>query len=295
VPDDEYGDGIVTPLTFSLAERLHRDGGHQRGIDPARQPDHHVLEPVLADVVARAQHERLVALVDRWQRDSRAGRQRRRRHLGRRGQRDPREGLGGPQLLLAAPRVVQARVEDGVEVEVGDDEVLGELAAPGHRLAALVDDQAAAVEDQLVLAAHHVDEGQAHQVVRRPGGDHPLALVSLAGVVRRGVDRHHQLGAGQGLPRGGPGRIPDVLADVDGEGGLAQLEHRRLGAGLEVAVLVEHAVVRQVLLVVDPAQRAVVQDGRRVEDVVTLVHEPTTAVRPAESFTRSASARRLAR
>ena len=54
---------------------------------------------------------------------------------------------------------------------------------------------------------------------------------------------------------------------------LAQREDGRLRAGLEVAVLVEDAVVRQVLLVVDAGERAVVEDGGGVEDVVALVDE----------------------
>ena len=74
-------------------------------------------------------------------------------------------------------------------------------------------------------------------------------------------------------PRGRPRRVPDVLADVDGEHHVAQREDRGLGAGLEVAVLVEDAVVRQVLLVVGAGVHAVVQHGGGIEDVVALVHE----------------------
>ena len=44
-------------------------------------------------------------------------------------------------------------------------------------------------------------------------------------------------------------------------------------AGLEVAVLVEDAVVGEVLLVVDADQAAVVDDGGGVVDVLILVHE----------------------
>src|SRR5262249_14836447 len=53
----------------------------------------------------------------------------------------------------------------------------------------------------------------------------------------------------------------------------ARHESRGLGARLEVAVLVEHAVVRQVLLVIDAGAAAVVQNGGGVEDVVPLVNE----------------------
>src|SRR4029077_5460459 len=68
-------------------------------------------------------------------------------------------------------------------------------------------------------------------------------------------------------------RVPDVFADVHGEGRVARDEDRRLGAGLEVAVLVEDAVVRQVLLVIDPGADTVVEHRSGIEDVVALVHE----------------------
>ena len=54
---------------------------------------------------------------------------------------------------------------------------------------------------------------------------------------------------------------------------VAEREDRRLRPRLEIPILVEDAVVRQVLLVVGPHVHAVVQHGGGVEDVVALVHE----------------------
>ena len=39
VPDDEYGDGMVTPVTFSRPSASTAMRGHQRGVDAARQAD----------------------------------------------------------------------------------------------------------------------------------------------------------------------------------------------------------------------------------------------------------------
>ena len=50
------------------AERVGRDRGDERRVDAAREPDEHVAEAVLAHVVARAEHERLVDLVHRLER-----------------------------------------------------------------------------------------------------------------------------------------------------------------------------------------------------------------------------------
>ena len=82
---------------------------------------------------------------------------------------------------------MQARAEDLVEVEVGDDEILLEGAPAGDALALLVEDERLPVEDELVLAADRVDEGQAHEVVGGARGQHLLAELRLAarGTARR--------------------------------------------------------------------------------------------------------------
>jgi hypothetical protein len=114
-------------------------------------------------------------------------------------------------------------------------------------------------------------------VIRGARGEHLLAEADLAGVVGRRGDGQDQLGAGERLGGRGAGRIPDVLADVHRDdrapGPVRQLEHGGLDPGLEVPVLVEDAVVRQVLLVVDAGEAAVVGHRRRVRDVVPPVHE----------------------
>jgi hypothetical protein len=58
-------------------------------------------------------------------------------------------------------RVGGARGRAGLgQVQVGDDQRLLELRAPGEQLAGGVHDDRVAVEHQLVLAAHHVHVGQ---------------------------------------------------------------------------------------------------------------------------------------
>ena len=63
-PREEYGDGIVTHVTQSgpsASTAIERD---ERRVDPAAEAEHDALEAVLARVVARAEHERAVDLVD---------------------------------------------------------------------------------------------------------------------------------------------------------------------------------------------------------------------------------------
>jgi len=124
-----------------------------------------------------------------------------------------------------------------------------------------------AVEDQLVLAAHQPAEGDVGDVVARPLGEHPLALGALADVVGGGGDVDDQGGPGEGLVAGRGAGLPDVLADGQPDAVAAQVDDGPGGARLEVALLVEDAVVGEVHLAVDRVDGAFVEDGKGVVDV----------------------------
>ena len=113
-----------------------------------------------------------------------------------------------------------------------------------------------AVEDQLVLAADEVAEGEEGGVVARPRDEHLLAVLGLADVVRRRRDVHEQLRAGEREVGRGRAGLPDVLADRRPDQRLPEPQQDELAARGEVAVLVEDAVVRQVALAVDRAHLA---------------------------------------
>ncbi len=174
---------------------------------------------------------------------------------------------------LAQPRIVEPGVEDLLEVHVGDHQVLLEQAPLGQRLTLLVDDQARAVEHDLVLAPHQVAVGHHDQVVGGARAQHALARLGLAGVVGGGRDVDDDLGAAaDDLLLDRAAREPDVLADADADHGAAAREHRVAGRGHEVAVLVEHAVVGQVALAVGAHQATVVEHGGGVVEVDVAVH-----------------------
>ncbi len=86
-------------------------------------------------------------------------------------------------------------------------------------------------------------------------GEHPLALGALAGVVGGGGDVDDQRRAGERLLAGGRAGLPDVLADGQPDAVPADVDHRAAASGLEVALLVEDAVVGQVDLAVDRVDR----------------------------------------
>ncbi len=91
---------------------------------------------------------------------------------------------------------------------------------------------------------------------------------------RRRRKVQHDICAGLGKPHRGLGH-PDVLADGD-RAALASDRHQQVArARLEVALLVEDAVVRQQTLVVDRLDRAVAHQRRSVaETAVGAVNEP---------------------
>ena len=177
------------------------------------------------------------------------------------------------RAALPQPRIVKARAEHRIEIEIRDDQVLLEHAALDDRLALLVDDQAAPVVDDLVLPADQVHVANHREVVRGARAQHAPPLLRLAGVVGRGREVDHDLGtAAQHLLLHRAARIPDVLADVDPDHGSAAHEHGISRAGHEVTVLVEHAVVRQVALAVGADPVPVVDHRRGVVEVVVPLH-----------------------
>ncbi len=82
-------------------------------------------------------------------------------------------------------------------------------------------------------------------------GEHPLAPVALAPVVRGGGDAADQVDARRREVGGDGCRVPDVLAHGEADAHAERLDHDRRLAGAEVARLVEDAVVRQEALAVD--------------------------------------------
>ena len=170
-------------------------------------------------------------------------------------------------------RVVQADLAHGIDIEVGDEQRLIEHRRRGDALAAGVEDDGAAVEDERVLPAHHVAVADDDGVVGGAGREHALSLVHLAGVEGRAVEVDDHLRAGQRLRLHGARGVPNVLADGDAHGHPGDAEDRRFGAGAEVAALVEDAVVGQVLLVIDTGAAAVVEDGGGVAGVRGEVDE----------------------
>ncbi len=202
-------------------ERLGGDGGRQGGVDAAAHAEDDLAESALAAVVVQAEHEGAPDVLDHVR-------------LGR-GHR--RAGLLG----------------------VHDHQVLAERGGLGGDVAGGVHEQAAALEDELVVAAHDVLVGDGHAVAGRHGAQHAAAQRLAAGGVGAGGDVDDEAGAGPDelgdrvalVEALGPEAlvVPGVLADGQADGHAVQVEGGVLLGGLEVAHLVEDVVVRQQHLV----------------------------------------------
>ena len=230
------------------------------------------------DVVAGAEHQGRVHLCGAVQRPPHVGGPQWPARTGGRVRHVDADGLAylvqAARALAPRPRVAKPGPEHRSNLEVGHDQVLLELPPSGHLLAERVVDDRAAVEYQLVLAADHVHVGHEQLVVGGPHGKHPLPRPTLARVEGRRADVDDHLRPGGPLHHRRPQRKPDILAYVHADWGACDGEDRTLGPRLEVALLVEHPVVRQVYLVVLAHHLAVVQDRRGVVDVGVRVHEP---------------------
>ena len=107
------------------------------------------------------------------------------------------------------------------------------------------------VEDELVLAADEVAEGEERAGVASPRHEHLLAILGLPHVERRSRQVDDELRAREGEVGRRRAWLPDVLADRDADRSLTHAQDHEVASLGEVAVLVEDAVVREEVLAVD--------------------------------------------
>jgi hypothetical protein len=162
---------------------------------------------------------------------------------------------------------VESLPENRLSVNVDNNQILSELAAFSQNIAVLIEDDAVAVENQLVLPADGVHVRDYNAMVYGARVEHLVAKVAFASVERRRTDVDDQFRISIRLGRRRPARVPDVLANVDAEIGAAELDDGARAARLEVAILIEHAVVRQEDLVVHGSKKPIMRYGGRVVDV----------------------------
>ncbi len=247
----------VDPLR---SERVGGDGGGQRRVDTAGQPQDHRGEPVLADVVAGGQHQGRVDLAEVVRARGHGVGQ---RPVGRQRGVGDQVAFDGDAVGLRR-RAPHARSLRPRQFQVRHQKRLLEPRGARDQVPGGVHDQGVAVEDQFVLAADHVDVGQCHVGLAGAAGAQLQPRVPLVALVRRPV-QHHQQG-GPGLAHGGDRAavLPQVLADHEGRVDAVQPHHREDVSGDEVAELVEHPVVGQVVLGGGEDRPPPVQQGHRV-------------------------------
>ena len=188
-------------------ERVDGERGDERRVDPAREPEHDVAEAVLADVVPEASTSAFricsssganaqmaldagtLCLLHGAASSTRptgalvARRSSARRRTSR--SRRPIASLGSRSTTSSASSKPGARASD---------------------LALVVEHDRVPVEDELVLSADEVAEGEVGGVVAGPRDEHLLAVLRLADVVRRGREVDEQRRAGEReIGRRGPG------------------------------------------------------------------------------------------
>ena len=242
------------------AQRIDGDGGGQRRIDSAGEPDQHAGEAVLIDIVAQAHRHgaigRGVAV----------------------GQRGARAGRASPAIALPRPASEHESVLEGGRL--GREAVVG------------VEDEGGTVEDELVLPADlvHIDQRQLRLADTGDGAvEADVALVALEG---RAVDRDHDLGARFREALGDLGE-PHVLADHDAEADAAKRNGPRQARARKHPHLVEDSVVGQLVLVAPRRDLAAFEQERGVVELAVV--EPGGAEEECRPAVRSRGRERLDR
>ena len=239
-------DGIETQWTRSGPSASTGDRRRQRGVDPTRDADDDLLEPVLLDVVAESELERESHLLEVVEHRARSAPRSDPSGHPRTADVDDRD-LGDCLALAlqrAAPHVSQPSADRLLGLDVDHEQRLFEPGRAREHLALVIEHDGVSVEDELVLAADGVDEGDVADVVSRAGRKHLLALPLLADVERRGGDVDEELRAREREVGCGRAGLPHVLADGRPDQRIAVLEQEEVAPRREVAVLVEDAVVR---------------------------------------------------
>ena len=159
--------------------------------------------------------------------------------------------------------------------DIGNQQVFLEAFGAGEEPPLRVESRAAAVEDQVVVAAHLVHHHQRQAVFLGDVAEHLLAQHLFPHGERRSGEVDNGLGAGSGKNLDGIvvvaaalpeiAVVPDVFADADPQLAAIQLQDLRLRGRLEVAVFVEDVVGGQQRLVEDRPGLAVSQQHGAVE------------------------------
>ena len=180
-----------------------------------------------------------------------------------------------------------------MRLDVDDEQRLLEAGRARQHLALVVEDAGVPVEDQLVLPADRVAEGDEADVVARALDEHLLAVALLADVEGGGGEVDEQLRAREREVGGRRAGLPHVLADGRPDQAVAEPDEDEVAPGREVAVLVEDAVVGEEALAHDRLDLAARADGGGVEEVAVVVRRPDERDQVARLAPRSrrASAR----
>ena len=220
------------------AQRVDGNGRREGAVDAPRQAEDDPRKTVLIDVVPEPRHH---GPVDGLQ------------ALG--------AGLDGRRL--AYPVFAGSASPQGEQHLRAPRRGLGEQHAIGAQY------ERRAVEHHLVLTAHQVDVNQRQSAFLDPCHGMVKTLVELVTLERRAVEHDQDLGSRFHQALGDVGN-PHVLAHHDAEPHSTEGYGSGQGAGGEDALLIEHAVVGQLMFETDGGDLAAVEQQRRVVELAVL-------------------------
>ncbi len=166
---------------------------------------------------------------------------------------------------------MQARAKDRGGIQIRDQHIL--LEAPGARdqFTLSIENHATTIENNFILSANQIEVDDDHAIIDCPRSHHIFAELILRGMKRRAIDVDNHLRARVRLHSHWPGRIPDVLADIHAHVYAVDQEQRGLVPSLEEAIIVEDAVIGQIMLVIGAHQLALVDKRGGVVNVMHAI------------------------
>ena len=216
------------------AKCLHRERCRHRRIDPAAQANHRTAKAAFTEVIAHAQHQRIM---------------------------QQRHGIRFPGRLR---RPIQIHLHQR----------LGKMRAGRQRFTRAIQRQAASVKNQFIIAAHRIAINHGPLRLDRQTGQHFAPHRLLAEVPGRSGNIDNDLGALlhqclnriAAIPAIRPKGIiiPHILANRQAEPATVKF-HRHIGFGrLKIAVFIKHIVRRQQRLRPGGHNLALMQQRHRI-------------------------------
>src|SRR6266704_2686583 len=168
---------------------------------------------------------------------------------------------------------MQARTEDGDSIQVNNEHILSKLPCASNQCSLLIKDHAISIKNQFILSSNHIQIDYNHTVIGCSSCQHFFSKNPFACIVRRAIDIHYYFGSRVCLQCHWAGGVPNILTNINANLYSIDQKDWRLASRLKIAILIEYAIVWQVMLVIGSIEFSLMDNRCCIVDVVIAIHK----------------------